>query len=171
MKRKALIAIITLAASMSATASSWNVMKIDHPTYPIAVYFDAKSVKISKDKDNNKIVDLWLKLVQKDQCYSDGTCATAVRWAIHCDKEKIYTLDESYYDKNGKFIRSSQYDDVSFLISEGEPNHSIAQIACDPTFPNDKSKKNYVLLPDNDPIEFTKDIVRYEKSKKDRAPK
>lgn len=165
MKTKSVALALGLLSINSAFASSWNYASIGNDD--AAYYFDAETVQ----KNPNKTVLVWIKYVQKTKADSDGSWSTANRWSLNCNKRTLQSLQASTYDRDGKFIKSYPKPTDESVVVPDSVGEAMLKIACDPTFPNDKSGKAYFKIYDNDPFAFTKLIVEHEQSKQDNAPK
>jgi hypothetical protein len=164
--RNLLIAlVISFSSITSAFASNWHYSTAGNDeTY---FYFDADTIEKNKDKT----ILLWIKTVQTEKPESDNSWATAARWKIHCAKRTIQSLMMSMYDEGGKFMKSISTPGPEQNVIPDSTGEAILKIACDPTFPNDKTASRYFKLENNDPLLSTRNIVNYKKSQVDQAPK
>jgi hypothetical protein len=164
--RNSLIAVaLSLASMTSAFASNWHYVAVgnDDATY----FFDADTIEKNKDKT----ILLWVKTVQTTKPESDGSWSTSIRWKVNCTKRTIQTLMWSTYDQGAQFIKSSSTIGAEKGVFPDSSGEAMLKIACDPSFPNDKSGRSYFKLDNNDPFLATRNLVAYEKSKIDQAPK
>lgn len=155
----------TLAAMIStaANASSWHFAWVGNEE--VRYFFDAESIERSKDT-----VTVWVKTVQTRKMDNDGSWASALRWRFNCTKRTIQSLAASYYDQDGKFIRSSNNTSMENAVIPDSTGEGMLKIACKPTFPNDKSGNEYFKLEGNDVFQATRNYVKMMDSKKDVAP-
>lgn len=150
--------------SLNASASTWNVVSInDDALY----FFDADTVEKTRDKN----VLVWVKLVRTTKADADGSWADALRWKFNCPKRTIQTLAWSSYDRDGTFIRSSQATGKESEVIPDSVGETILKVACDPSFPNDKSEKYYFKVKNNDIFQATRNYIESQNSKIDSAPK
>lgn len=165
MKTKVAALSLGLLSVTSAFASSWNYAWIgnDDATY----YFDAETVQ----KNPNKTILVWVKYVRNTTPENDGSWATASRWSLSCSKRTLQSLQSSAYDRDGKFIKSYPKPSDEQVVVPDSIGEAMLKLACEPTFPNDKSGKFYVKLDDNDPFAATKRLIEYKQSQQDNAPK
>ena len=157
-------AILATLISGAASASSWHFAWVGNKetTY----YYDAESIERSKDT-----ITVWVKTVQVNRADTDGSWASALRWRFNCSKRTIQSLAVSLYDKDGKFLRSSNNpgaEDAAIPDSTGE---AMLKIACKPNFPNDKSGNDYFKLENNDVFQATRNYADMISSQTDAAPK
>ena len=163
---RCLLKLTFAAASLfmldAAEASSWNYPSIG--TDDSLYFFDADTVEKTRDKN----VLVWVKQVNKVKADSDGTWSMASRWKINCIKKTIQKLSWSVYDIDGKFIKSNSTPGQEAGVVPDSIGESFLKIACDPSFPNDKSEKIYFKV--KDVLLFTKKVVELENSRIDSAP-
>lgn len=165
MKKLLMGGVFSLFAVMAnpVLASSWNYASAGNDS--MKFYFDADSIEKAKG-----VVTVWIKIVYTGELTEEGVRARAMRWRINCTKKTIQRLTASTYDDNGKFISSTTSAGTEDAVIPDSTGEAMQKIACEPTFPNDKSNPNYFKLESNDVYQATKNLVDYEKSKKDTAP-
>lgn len=165
MKKQIAAMSICLMTCASALASNWHFALVgnDDTKY----FFDADTVEKGKDKT----VLVWIKTVQTTKPDTDGSWATAYRWKLNCTKRTLQTLMWSTYDPDGKFIKSYSNPSAEQAVVPDSTGEATLKMACEPSFPNDKSAKNYFKIDNNDPFLATRNFVEYQKSQIDQAPK
>ncbi len=164
--KKSLFAVILCFTSItSAIASNWHYSSVGNDD--VYYFFDADTIV----KNTDKTILLWIKTVQATKVDTDGSWASAVRWKVNCTNRTIQTLMWSTYDEDGKFIKSSSAIGTAQGVVPDSTGEAMLKIACEASFPNDKSEKKYFKLKNNDPFLTTRNLVEYNKSQVDQAPK
>ena len=165
MKRQIFSIFISLVLCTPAVASSWYYVLVGNEDTQF--FFDADTI----DKSKDKTILVWIKTVKTTKSDDDGSWSTAIRWKLNCTKRTIQTLMWSTYDQDGKFIKSGMTPSAEEAVFPDSTGEGMLKIACEQTFPNDKSSKKYFKLENNDPILATKNYVEYQKTQVDLAPK
>jgi hypothetical protein len=129
-------------------------------------FFDADTVEKSKDT-----VTLWIKTVLTNKTNPEDPWAAASRWKINCSKKMLQSLTTSYYDGNGRFIKSDPHPNEPALIVPDSIGDGIQKIACESKFPYDKSETKYFKLKNSDVYGFVNNYIEYQKTQIDLAPK
>jgi hypothetical protein len=158
------LALLASLASTLAIASNWHFAWVGNKE--IRYFFDAESIEKTKEA-----ITVWVKTVKTSQADSDGSWATALRWRFNCSKKTIQSLSMSLYDKDGKFLRSSQGSNADEPVVPDSTGEAMLKIVCKPGFPNDKSGNEYFKVEDNDVFRATKTYVDLLGSQIDSAPK
>ena len=164
MTKRALVIVFCMLLGSSAFASTWHFTWVgnDDARY----FFDAETVEKNRD-----ITTLWIKTVRTNTPDNDGSWATALRWRLNCSKRTIQTLAWSTYAKDGKFIKSNSTPDQETPVVPDSTGESMLKLACEAGFPRDGSGSKYVKVEGNDVFQATKNLIEYQKSQVDVAPK
>lgn len=165
MKKLLVFVLLAYVSLSSSFASSWHYASVGNGE--AYYYFDRDTIERNPDKS----VLIWVKTVQTMKPDTDGSWSTSFRWKVSCAKRKIQTQMWSTYDQDAKFIKSNSTpskEEEVILDSIGE---AALKMVCDPSFPNDTSGRVYFKLVNNDPFLSTRNLVEFNKSKIDNAPK
>ena len=165
MKKMFAALVLGLTSTVSAYASNWHYAAVgnDDTKY----FFDAETIEKTKDRT----MLLWVKTVQTKKHDSDNSWSSSYRWKLNCTKRTIQTMMWSTYDQDAKFIRSNGNPSSETLVLPDSTGEAMLKIACEPSFPNDKSGRKYFKLDNNDPFLSTRNLVSHENSQVDQAPK
>ena len=162
---KASIASAALVlGTQAAMASNWHFAWVGNKE--VRYFFDVESIERAKD-----IIIVWIKTVQMSQPDTDGSWASAMRWRFNCPKKTIQSLAISFYDREGKFLRSGTGGSTESVVIPDSTGEAMLKIACKPGFPNDKSGDDYFRVENNDVFQATKNYADMLNSKIDSAPK
>ena len=148
---KFIVAVALLICSSVANAANWYMFSSNYSNDSL-FFFDHDTVTRHGDE-----VTLWEKYVRDlDKPDTDGSYSTAMKVTYSCSKRTSRHHTYSTYDKNGDFIRSSQFPGEVTDIVPDSVGEGLLKVVCGKNFPREKAKGDYFPVKYNDIFAFAK---------------